>query len=127
VKIKIIPFIIFSSVGGIGVLAYYATLILLTEKTKLLYLFSAIIAYAVNTIISFPLHKYITFRGKAQKRKIYIQFIVYVGITLAYFFINWIFLGLITEIFSISYVISQGILTVVLSYLNFGATDEVFK
>ena len=120
-------FIRFSLLGGIGVVLYYITLYSLTEFCGIWYLLSSIIASVVNIITSFLVHKFRTFSKTKNEGKVHVQFFLYVLITVLYSVTNVVLLYVLVQLCNIHYILSQIILTIGLSIINYYVTKKIFE
>lgn len=116
----------FCLAGGIAVILGYAILYVLTEYLKLWYVFSSIIAFITSNTISFIIQKFWTFKNKNLK-KMPRQFILYITFTVIYFLINTIGIYVLTDICNIYYILSQLILTALLSVCSYFTSRKILK
>lgn len=115
----------FCLVGGISVLIGYIILYVLTEYVSFWYLASSIIAFFVSNTISFMLQKFWTFKD-TERKNIYKKFVLYMIVTIVYFLINTAGIYTITEYFHIYYILSQIIMTIILSISSYFTSRIIF-
>lgn len=125
-KEKIVEFIWFSALGGVGVGIGYLILFILTEL-KLWYLWSSVIGYVVNVLVSFLIHKFHTFKEQKNSDIAMKQISLYFLVAIIFFGTNTGLLYFLVNICDIHYLTSQGILTFVLAVPNYKGTKAVFK
>lgn len=125
-KEKIIEFIWFSALGSVGVGIGYLVLVILTEL-KLWYLWSSMIGYVLNILISFLIHKFHTFKETKNSDIVMRQLSLYFLVAIVFFGTNTLLLKILVDYNGIHYALSQGILTIVLSVPNYLGTKVVFK
>lgn len=124
-KGKFLEIVRFCLGGIVGVFVGYITLIVLTEYIKLWYLLSSIIGYVLNYIANFIMQKFYTFKNKNTKA-IPKQFSLYFGIAILYFATNTSLMYVFVEYCHIQYIISQIILTIILSIASYMTTKMIF-
>ena len=123
---KFIEFVRFSILGGIGVSVGYLILYTLTEL-KVWYLLSSIVAYILNVLVSFLIHKFRTFKKGKDTEVTIKQVVLYFIVAILFFGTNTGLLYVLVEYFYIHYLIAQIILTIILSVPNYLGTEKVFK
>ncbi len=111
--------------GIIGVTSAYIILYVLTEYIGLWYLCSSIIAYIINQLVNFVIQKFWTFRNKDSK-EVPKQLSLYLGIAFIYFLINTIMMYILTDYCHFYYIVSQIIMTGVLSFSSYFTTKMIF-
>jgi putative flippase GtrA len=124
-KEAFIEFLRFSLLGGIGVSVGYLILYALTEL-NVWYLLSSVIAYILNILISFEIHKFWTFK-KGEAKITVKQILLYFTVTIIFFGTNTGLLYVLVEYCHIYYLIAQIILTVLLGVPNWYFSAKVFK
>lgn len=92
--------------GGTAAVVDLSLLYILTEKFRIWYLMSAILAFIVAFIVSFLLQKFWTFRDSSTDRT-HKQVIVYFIVSVFNFILNTSFVYLFTDFLHIHYIISQ--------------------
>lgn len=112
--------------GVVGVSSGYITLYVLTEYFGLWYLWSSIVANVLNYLINFIMQKFWTFKNK-NTRAIPKQISLYLGLAILFFVTNTGLMYVFVEYGHIQYMISQIILTVLLSVVSYFTTKLVFK
>lgn len=112
--------------GGVGVLAYYLTLYILTEMAGLWYVTSAVIAFALNNGVNFLIQKYWAFNSTNTKA-VPKQLTLYFGMGLVILVVNTVLLYSFVEYVHLHYLIAQLILTGTLTVVSFGVTKKIFK
>ena len=110
--------------GATGVLGAYITLYVLTEYIGLWYLYSSIIAYITNQLVNFIIQKFWTFKNKDSKA-IPKQLGLYLGIAFIYFLTNTGIMYVFVDYCHMYYILSQIILTVVLSISSYLTTKMI--
>lgn len=125
-KEKIIEFLWFSALGGVGVGIGYLILVILTEL-KLWYLWSSIIGYTVNVLVSFGIHKFHTFKEQKNSDVAIKQISLYFLVAIIFFGTNTGLLHFLVDYCNIHYLLSQGILTLTLAIPNYVGTKAVFR
>lgn len=115
----------FCLVGGISVLIGYIILYVLTEYVSFWYLASSVIAFFVSNAVSFIFQKFWTFKDMGRKN-IHKKFVLYMIVTIVYFFINTAGIYTITEYFHIYYILSQVIMTIILSIASYITSRRIF-
>ena len=111
--------------GGIGVIFGFATLYSLTEYLGLWYLFSAVVTFILTDILGFVIKKIWVFEDKnikAVKKQIFLYFIL----SIAYLITNTGLLYALVECLHIQYIISQIILTSILSFPSYFISRGIF-
>ena len=115
----------FFSAGGLGVLAYYLVLYILTDLIGIKYLISAIIATIVNFSLSFILQKFWTFKSKGFKD--IRQQIGKYSIMVAFIFVtNLVLLYILVEHAHLWYLLAQLLVTAFLSVMSYVFSRSIF-
>lgn len=120
---KILKFI---TGGGVGLVARFITLYLLTEYLGVWYLLSAIIAYLLNNLVNFTIQKFWTFKDN-DLTKLRKEIVSYVQMMALFFVCNTAFLYIFVEYFQIHYLIAQLILTTFLSIMGYLIQQKIFE
>jgi putative flippase GtrA len=108
----------YTFVGGIAFLVDFGTLFLLTDKLKLHYLFSAIIAFILGLITNYLLS--ITWVFKQRKlNKAHLEFAIFSLIGIVGLGMNELIIWFSTEIIGFYYLISKLISTIIVYFWNF--------
>ncbi len=115
----------FLSTGGLGVIAYYLILYILTDLIGMKYILSAIIASLVNFSLNFVLQKFWTFKSKGTK-DIYRQLGKYAIMTTAFFIINLVLLYILVEYVHLWYLLAQFFITVLLTATSYLVSKLIF-
>lgn len=110
--------------GVVGVSLFYITLYVLTEYIHVWYLASSIAAYAVNQLANFIMQKFWTFKNK--NKAIRKQLGLYFAIAGVYFLTNTGMMYICVEYFRMHYILSQMILTVLISIMSYFSTKKIF-
>ncbi|MEK7674101.1 MAG: GtrA family protein [Patescibacteria group bacterium] len=107
-KNNITQFLKYGIGGGFAFVATFFSLYFLTEKLKIYYLLSSVIAYTIGFIINFIFQAWITFETKKSKifsRLGYFSIIQIIGLLLFTFFM-FIFTEKLNLLYLISYIFS---------------------
>ena len=111
--------------GGVAVVVGYIILYALTEYVMLWYVLSSVIAYLTSNTINFIIQKFWVF-GNVNQKAIQKQYSLYMILTVLYFLINTVMIYVLTEYCHIYYILSQIILTVVISIASYFTTKKIF-
>ena len=125
-RLKLLRTVKFLCGGGVGVLTYYLTLYTLTEYAKVWYIFSSVAAFAANQSINFVIQKFWTFENR-DKNSTPRQFSLYFATAIGMLLANTGFLYLLVEYAHLDYLVAQLILTIVLTFVSFKITREIFS
>ena len=111
--------------GAIAVLVGYVLLYTLTEFLMLWYVLSSVISYLTSQALNFIIQKIWVFKNKESKttKK---QFVIYMSLSVIYFLINTIMIYVLTDYYHIYYILSQVILTTVISIASWFTTKRIF-
>ena len=111
--------------GAIAVLVGYVLLYTLTEFLMLWYVLSSVISYLTSQALNFIIQKIWVFKNKESKttKK---QFVIYMSLSVIYFLIYTIMIYVLTDYYHIYYILSQVILTTVISIASWFTTKRIF-
>ncbi len=111
--------------GAIAVLVGYVFLYTLTEFLFVWYVLSSVISYLTSQALNFIIQKIWVFKNKESKttKK---QFVIYMSLSVIYFLINTIMIYVLTDYCHIYYILSQVILTIVISIASWFTTKRIF-
>ncbi len=107
----------FAVVGSVSAIVDFGILALLTELFGVHYLVSATISFVIANAVNFVLSKYWTFAG--NDNRISRQYPIFFAVSVAGLLINNGILFIGVEIFSIYYIFSKAIATVIVMFWNF--------
>lgn len=124
-KEKFLEIVRFGASGGIGVIVGYTTLYILTEYIGLWYLWSSMISCFLSYVVGFFMQKFWTFQNK-ETRELKKQFFVYIIISVLFFITNTGFMYIFVTCLHIQYILSQVILTIVLSVISYFTSKKIF-
>ncbi|OGI72986.1 hypothetical protein A2737_02170 [Candidatus Nomurabacteria bacterium RIFCSPHIGHO2_01_FULL_41_71] len=116
----------FSIAGGTGVLSGYVALYSLTEFVGWWYIWSAFVAFVLNTGVTFYLQRFWTFKNESLKPFSPKQFIMYSMMTASFVGSNIILLYLLVEYVHLHYMVAQVCLTALFSVFSFVLTPKIF-
>lgn len=113
----------FAVVGLSGVLVNMTVLFFFTEILRITYWVSGIIAIEISIIGNFILNDLWTWRDRAKKRLLhrFTQYHISVGLTAILF--NWLLLIILTEVFTVYYLLSNLIGIIVGTVSNYILND----
>ncbi len=112
--------------GGVGLAMRFLALYFLTEFLGVWYLLSAVIAYLLNNLINFVIHKFWTFNDK-DLTKLNKEVVSYVQMMSLFFICNTVYLYVLVDYIHVHYLIAQLILTTFLSIIGFLRQQEIFE
>lgn len=112
--------------GGGAVILGYVILYTLTEYLNLWYVFSAVTAFIISSAVGFIIQKFWTFKSR-NLGKMSRQYILYITFTVVYFLINTSGIYILTDICYIHYLLSQVILTVILSIPSYFTSRKILN
>jgi putative flippase GtrA len=92
--------------GGIAAASNVIALFLLVEYGNLYYLYASILAFIFSLVVSFTLHKFLTFRDR-ETRNIHGQIGRYLLVILGNLVLNTVLVYLLVETASLWYVFAQ--------------------
>ena len=111
--------------GAIGIIFGFITLYSLTEYLRLWYLLSAAITFVLTDVLGFIIKKIWVFEDKNIKA-VQKQIFLYLLLSVTYLMTNTGFLYVLVEYLHIQYVISQIILTSILSFPSYFISKRIF-
>lgn len=111
-------FLIFASIGAIGTVAHYATLILLVQIAHTDPVLATTIGFAVGALINYILNYRITFNSDKRHREALTKFL---SVAVLGAITNGLIMSLGINIFDIHYLVIQLIATCIVLTLNFTA------
>ncbi|MCX6753876.1 MAG: GtrA family protein [Candidatus Nomurabacteria bacterium] len=120
--LKVVRFLVS---GGIGVIFGFITLYSLTEYVGLWYILSAAITFVLSDVLGFILKKIWVFEDKNIK-VIQKQIFLYIILSITYLITNTGLLYVLVEYLQIQYIISQIILTSILSFPSYFISRYIF-
>ena len=104
--------------GGISSVSVFVLLYVLVHTLHIWYLFSSVIAFCFGIVVSFCLHKFVTFNERT-KTKIFIQFLIFFLHNLAMLGVNTLLMFVFVEVCKFWYLGAQIGITVLTSFVNF--------
>ena len=107
-------------VGGIAFAADFTTLILLTEKAGLHYLWSATIAFLVGTTINYLLSTRWVFSVRSVKSRVD-EYILFAALGMIGIALNSGIIALLVELAGVAYPIAKLVATGLVLFFNFGS------
>ena len=111
--------------GLIGVIFGFITLYGLTEYVGLWYLLSAIVTFILTDVIGFIIKKFWVFEDKDIK-KTQKQLFLYFFLSIIYLMTNTGLLYVLVEYLQIQYIVSQIILSIILSFPSYFISQYIF-
>ncbi len=118
-------FLRFSVAGGFGVLTGYVALYSLTEFAHVWYVWSAFVAFVLNTSITFLLQRFWTFKDQSTTLTLK-QVAMYVMMTSSFVLSNSGLLYVLVEYAHLYYMLAQVSLTALFSVVSFIVTPKIF-
>lgn len=110
-------FLRFFVIGGVSGIIDLTLLYVFTSILGLWYLYSGILSFAIVSIISFVLHKTITFRN--TDRKYYRQYLKFFGIILIGMIMNNGLLFVFTQVVGLWYILSRILSSLIVMLWNY--------
>ena len=112
-------------VGGIAAVCNILSLLLFTEITKIYYIISSILGFIIGLIVNYTLSKLLVFTNEKfnNKKK---EFINYTFIGIIGLAIDTLFMYVFTSIFSIYYLLSKILSTIITFVWNFTARKLMY-
>ena len=111
--------------GGVSVIAFFILFILLTEIFKVWYFLSAFLSWIVYYTLNFTIHKFWTFESKS-KGKLRRQLTQHLTLAITNLGLNAMMLLVFVEWFDVWYLYAQGIITIILTIVNYLMSRIIF-
>ena len=89
------------------------------------YLFSLLLAFLLNTIVSFHIHRVWTFKNK-KKEEVAKKLHNYVNLSVTFFIFNSLLLFFLVDFFYMNYLWAQILIGTILFLPNYFASKEIF-
>lgn len=122
---RVLKVVRFCVSGGIGIIFGFVTLYSLTEYLGLWYILSTVITFILTDILGFVIKKIWVFEDKnikAVKKQIFL----YLLLSITYLMTNTGSLYIMVEYLHIQYIVSQIILTSILSFPSYFISKNIF-
>lgn len=114
-----LQFVRYVFVGGIATVADWGTLFVLTDFAHIYHMVSAIIAFAVGLIVNFLLSKLLVFKANEARVNVVMEFVSYTIIGIIGLGITELIMFLFTNCWSLHYMLSKVIATVIVLAWNY--------
>ena len=124
-KNSFLQFFRYAFVGGIATVVDWGILFLLTEFAHIYFLISASIAFLAGLVTNFVLSRQLVFKASTAKVPPLVEFITYAIIGVVGLGITELILALFTNIWSIHYMLSKCIATVLVLFWNYAARKYI--
>lgn len=123
-NLKNIRFIKFALVGGSGIVVNMGLLYLLTDTFSIPYKLSSVLAIETSILSNFMLNNFWTWEERRNTPFLHRMLRYHISVLISAFFINWIFLVVLTEWFGLYYLISNLIGIALGTLVNFVLNDK---
>jgi putative flippase GtrA len=110
--------------GAISAFSSWGILYLLVQKANLWYLVSSIISFCSGIIISYCLHKFLTFKNYSKKG-IPVQFSIFFIYNLFMLGLNTLLMYLFVDIIGFWYLFSQVVITIGTAFINYFVFNKI--
>lgn len=116
IRLFAVQFIKFTGVGAIGTLAHYIVLISLVQMSEVNAVVASSLGAIAGAFVNYYLNYHFTFRSRKRHLDAISKFVVIASIG---FIINGLLMTLLTQVYTIYYLIAQIITTGIVLFWNF--------
>ena len=118
-------FFVFCSMGLVNTIAALAVILVLSEALDVFYLYANILGYGFGFILSFTLHRNVTFKSMAGHQKIGVEFGKFFIVFIAAFSLQFMALIVMVKYLHFSELIAQFMAVGIYALLNFAGNRKI--